>query len=122
MATRDPSLDTLLLLDGESFVVEAAGKCWVKFVVKEVPVSPERPRGIMYSLTLHDDEGERLLGFDNAHSIREGSGPGARTRIECDHKHLGERVRFYVYDDAAQLLTDFWSEVDAILANRSDDL
>jgi hypothetical protein len=122
MAKRDPSLNTLLLLDGESFVVEADGKCCVKFVVKEVPVSPERPQGLTYSLTLHDEDGERLLGFDNAHSIREGSGPGSRTRIEYDHKHFGERVRFYDYADAAQLLTDFWSEVDAILAKRGDVL
>ena len=54
---------------------------------------PERPHGLNYSLTLHDDEGERLLGFDNAHAIREGSGPGARTRNEYDHKHSGEQVR-----------------------------
>ena len=118
MAKQDSSLGTLLLLDGESFVVEAAGKCWVKFVVKEVPASPERPEGLTYSLTLHDEDGERLLGFDNAHSVREGTGPGARTRIEYDHKHVGERIRFYDYADAEQLLTDFWSEVDAILAKR----
>ncbi len=119
MTIRDPSLDTLLLLDGETFVVEADGKCWVKFVVKQVPVSPERPRGLDYSLTLHDEDGERLLGFDNAHAVREGSGPGAQTRIEYDHKHSGKRVRFYIYADAATLLADFWTEVEAILKKRS---
>ncbi len=118
MLVRDPSLDTLLLLDGESFVVEANGKCWVKFVVKHVPVSQERPHGLDYSLTLHDGDGQRLLGFDNAHAVREGSGPGARTRIEYDHKHSGARVRFYIYGDAATLLADFWTEVEAILQKR----
>jgi len=49
----DPSLDTLLLLDGESFVADANGKCWVKFVVKRVSASPGRPHGLAYSLTLH---------------------------------------------------------------------
>jgi hypothetical protein len=34
---HDPSLDTLLLLDGESFVVE--GNFWVKFEVKRVLVT-----------------------------------------------------------------------------------
>ena len=29
------------------------------------------------SLTLHDSENERLLGFDNAHPIRQDPGPGA---------------------------------------------
>jgi hypothetical protein len=114
---RDPCLDTLLLLDGEVFVAE--GSFRVKFEVKEVPATPEKPHGLDYSLTLHDGGGERLLGFDNAHSIREGSGPGARTRIEYDHKHKGERIRFYDYKDAMTLLTDFWAEADLILKERS---
>jgi hypothetical protein len=114
---RDSSLDTLLLLDGEMFVVE--GSFWVKFEVKQVPASAEKPHGLDYSLTLHDGNGDRLLGFDNAHPIREGSGPGARTRIEYDHKHKGERVRFYDYRDAMSLLSDFWSEVELILKERS---
>lgn len=116
---HDLTLDTLLYLDGESFVVEADGACWVKFVVKRVPVTPEKPHGLDYSLTLHDSTGKRLLGFDNAHAVQEGSGPGARTRIEHDHKHKGKRVRFYNYSDAATLLEDFWKEVDLILDERS---
>jgi hypothetical protein len=64
----DPGLGTLLLLDGESFVVE--GGYWVKFDVKQVPVSREKPHGLEYSLTLHGSENERLLGFDNAHPVR----------------------------------------------------
>lgn len=70
---RDHSLDTLLLLDGDTFVVE--GNFWVKFEVKQVPVTPEKPHGLDYSLTLHDGDGKRLLGFDNAHSVRESTGP-----------------------------------------------
>jgi hypothetical protein len=112
----DRSLDTLLLLDGETFVVE--GAFWVKFVVQQVPTSSERPYGLDYSLTLHDGNNQRLLGFDNAHPISEGTGPGARTRIEYDHKHKGERVRFYIYTDAVTLLSDFWTEVDLILKER----
>jgi hypothetical protein len=114
---RDSCLDTLLLLDGEVFVVE--GSFRVKFEVKKTPATPERPHGLDYSLTLHDGDGERLLGFDNAHSIREGGGPGARTRIEYDHKHKGERIRFYDYKDAMTLLTDFWTEVERILRERN---
>jgi hypothetical protein len=114
---HDPSLDTLLLLDGESFVVE--GNFWVKFEVKRVLVTLEKPHGLDYSLTLHDGDGKRLLGFDNAHPVREGAGPGARTRIEYDHKHKGERVRFYDYKDAMSLLSDFWTEVELILKERS---
>ena len=115
---RDRSLDTLLLVDGEMFVVE--GNFWVKFEVREVPVTLKKPHGLGYSLTLHDGDGERLLGFDNAHSITEGTGPRARTRIEYDHKHKGKRVRFYHYKDAMSLLTDFWTEVELILKERSE--
>jgi Family of unknown function (DUF6516) len=70
-------------------------------------------------LTLHDSENQRLLGFDNAHPVRQGSGPGARTRTERDHKHMGKRVRYYDDQNAVTLLTDFWTEVDLILKERS---
>jgi len=114
---KDHSLDHLLELDGVSYAIH--GPFWVKFEVKQAPVTPEKPHGLDYSLTLHDGDGERILGFDNAHPIQEGSGPGAKTRIEYDHKHKGERVRFYAYKDAGTLLTDFWMEVDKILEQRS---
>jgi hypothetical protein len=119
VANRDVSLDVLLLLDGESFVVHSDDGCWTSFMVKRVPATSERPHGLRYSLTLHDGYGERLVGFDNAHAIQEGAGPGAKTRIEYDHKHVGERIRFYEYADAATLLADFWNEVDNILRMRS---
>lgn len=119
VANRDVSLDALLLLDGESFIVDPEDGCWTRFTVKRVATTAERPHGLRYSLTLHDGYGERLLGFDNAHPIQEVSGPGAKTRIEYDHKHLGGRVRFYEYADAATLLADFWNEVDRILHMRS---
>ncbi len=115
---QDRSLDSLLLLDGVRFVVEAG--YWVKFDVTRVPARPEKPHGLDYTLTLHDQSGERLLGFDNAHPIREGSGPGARIRIAYDHRHKGEIVRFYDYKDAVTLLSDFWEEVDLILKERGD--
>jgi hypothetical protein len=119
VANRDVSVDALLQLDGESFVVDPEDGCWTSFSVKQIPATAERPHGLRYSLTLHDGYGERLLGFDNAHPIQEVAGPGAKTRIEYDHKYLGERVRFYEYADAATLLADFWSEVDNILRRRN---
>ncbi|MGA7811729.1 toxin-antitoxin system TumE family protein [Caballeronia sp.] len=121
MSDRDASLDTLLLLDGETFVADAAGKHWVKFAIRRISGTPERPHGLSYSLTLHAEDGRRILGFDNAHAIREGTGPGARTRIEHDHRHSAETVRFYTYLDAATLLADLWTEVDAVLQERSNE-
>jgi hypothetical protein len=67
--TRDRSLDTLLDLDGQVFVVDPNGKHWVKFMVKRADPSPERPHGLRYSFTLHTESGERLVGFDNAHVV-----------------------------------------------------
>src|SRR5436305_15259599 len=119
MARRDHSLDTLLLLDGETFVIEAKGACWVRFVVKQIEPTSARPHGLRYSLTLHNASGKRLLGFDNAHAIQELSGPGASTRIEFDHKHVGKRIRFYQYRDAVTLLSDFWSAVEDALNERT---
>lgn len=113
---RDRSLDSLLQMDGERFVIE--GLFWVRFEVKQVPVCPEKPHGLDYSLTLHGADGKRLLGFDNAHRVKEGSGPGAKTRIAYDHRHKGQQVRLYDYHDAAELLADFWTEVDCILKDK----
>ena len=75
-------------------------------------------RSPYYSLTLHDPQGDRVLGFDNAHPVREGSGPGARTRIEYDHRHQRESVRFYDYQDAGTLIMDFWTEVESIINGK----
>ncbi|MGC2812195.1 MAG: hypothetical protein WA303_17685, partial [Bradyrhizobium sp.] len=61
---RDPTLDVLLDLDGQVLVVDPEGSHRVRFVVTRVPVSPEKPHGIDYSLTLHGPDGERLVGFD----------------------------------------------------------
>jgi hypothetical protein len=69
MESRDPTLDVLLDLDGQVFVVDAEGRHWVRFVVTRVPVAPEKPHGLDYSLTLHGPNGERLVGFDNAHPV-----------------------------------------------------
>jgi hypothetical protein len=75
----DPGLDDLLALDGIVLVVDPLGKHRVRFVVKRVAPSNERPHGVNYSLTLHAADGERLVGFDNAHTVKIGSGPSQRT-------------------------------------------
>ena len=67
---RDPSLDTPLELDGQVLIVDPETKYWVRFVVRRVPMSDAKPHGLDYSLTLHGPDGERLMGFDNAHPVR----------------------------------------------------
>ena len=116
MGDRDPSLDLLLDLDGVSFAADPAGEYAVRFVVKEVTVSPSRPHGLSYSLTLHDKTGERIVGFDNAHVAPRRK--GRRRRTVQDHRHRLQTIRPYDYRDAATLLADFWVEVDAVLKER----
>jgi len=59
-----------------------------------------------------------LVGFDNAHPVRGGSGPGGKSSSVFDHKHRLKTVRPYEYKDAAGLLADFWLAVDAILREK----
>jgi hypothetical protein len=113
MRKHDPALDTLLDLNGLTFVVDPEGGHWVKFVITRVPATAEKPHGLDYSLTLHGPEGERLVGFDNAHAV------GKQKRGEAqDHRHRLRTIKPYEYSDAATLLADFWTEVDAVLKEK----
>jgi hypothetical protein len=82
-------------------------------VVTRVPVSPEKPHGIDYSLTLHGPKGERLVGLGNAHPVGR-----QRRSAPQDHRHRLRSIRPYEYRDAATLLADFWEAVDAVLRER----
>ena len=109
----DQGLDTLLDLDGVVLVIDAEGRHWAKFVVTRVPASSDKPHGIDYSLTLHGPNGERLVGFDNAHRVHR-----QKRGEPQDHRHRLGTIRPYAYLDAATLLADFWAEVDRILKER----
>ena len=111
---RDPGLDTLLDLHGQTLFVDEAGH-WVKFIVLRTETTPERPHGLSYTLTLHSPDGKPLVEFDNAHPVRERRGPGTRRRCESDHRHRLRSIGSYDYKDAATLLADFWTEVDEVL-------
>jgi hypothetical protein len=117
-AKRDTGLDALLNLDGQVLVVDEQGGYWVKFEVRRVEVTTEKPHGLDYSLTLHARNNERLVGFDNAHPVRQSAGPGGKAKAAYDHKHRLRTVRLYPYRDAAALLADFWAEVDAVLKEK----
>lgn len=111
MTQRDHSLDTLLDLNGQVLVIDAAGY-WVRLAVTQVPASPEKPHGLDYTMTLHAPDGERLVGFDNAHQAK-----GQRGRA-TDHRHRHRTVKPYAYRDAAALVADFWSAVEAVMREQ----
>lgn len=112
MSVEDKAIENLILLDGEVIVINEDFGLWVKFEVKEVVKSKHRPHGIKYSLTLHDRDNNRILGFDNAHAI-ESSRKGAKEEVydhyHCDNKGKAKRYQFVT---AYKLIEDFWSEVD----------
>ena len=110
---RNHSLDTLIDLDGTIFFLVEGQGYWVKFDVKRVATSAERPHGLKYSQTLYDPKNRRIVGFDNGHEIATGSGPGKKS--EWDHKHRFKTIKPYDYADAASLLTNFWEEVEGVL-------
>ncbi|HEY2019410.1 MAG TPA: DUF6516 family protein [Bryobacteraceae bacterium] len=114
---RDHAPDVLLDLDGQ-VLVDPKGDYWVKFSVQRVEPSIQRPHGLNYSLPLHGPNGERVLGFDNAHAIRQSAGPGGRKSVAADHRHRMGSVRPYRFKDAASLLEDFWREVDKFLSEQ----
>jgi hypothetical protein len=63
---QDHTLEMLLDLDDYTVVLEEG--FWVKMEVKRVQSNSGKPFDIKYSLTLHNPEGGRILGFDNAHA------------------------------------------------------
>lgn len=78
----------------------------------QVEVTPAKPHGLDYALTLHGPDGTRLVGFDNAHRIK------GKRRTTQDHRHRLKAVRPYEYRDAADLLTDFWTEVESVMREK----
>ncbi len=109
---RDRGLDTLLDLAGERIVFEDGS--WVKFEARQVNATPERPYGIEYSLTYHDQHNRRILGFDNAHVVQPARRGYRGRRVEYDHQHAhpADKGAPYDFESPEQLLTDFWRAID----------
>ncbi len=86
---------------------------WLKFEIKRVAATAERPHGLRYSFTLHDPEGKRLMGFDNAHSVPAQGSRFNKPSAEHDHWHRA--------GDDAGLLVDFQTEVERVLSELGID-
>ena len=109
-------LEFLLAFDGRIHHLEGGYR--LKFEIRRVEPSAQRPHGLMYSFTLHAPDGKRLVGFDNAHSVATGKG---KRRLEImDHWHRDEndRGRPYRFKDAETLIDDFFDEVERSLRER----
>ena len=84
-------------------------------------MSEEIPHGIRYSLTLHEPYGKRILGYDNAHAVKPPKKfkyAGRRLAYDHQHRHASDQGVPYEFQDAHQLLADFFVEVDRVLLER----
>jgi hypothetical protein len=91
---------------------------WVKFAARRVASSKQLTHGIRYSLTLHDRDNKRVLGFDNAHALKPGRKRFGARKTTWDHKHRRDDIAVYEFETAGQLLEDFWREAERVMAER----
>ena len=112
----DHTLNTLLDINGT--IIDQEGGYWVKFEAWQVNPSDDVPHGIRYSLTLHNKYGKRIIGFDNSHAVKPPKKykyAGQRFTYDHQHRHALDKGVPYEFKDAAQLLADFFAEVDSVL-------
>ena len=110
MGDVDYELVFLVSVDGQEF--RTATGYTVKIDARLLVATRNRPQGVKYSLTLHDQANRRIYGMDNAHAVK--------GQPEFDHRHIygHRRMVRYAYKGAAELLADFYREVERILEER----
>ena len=120
MAT-DPGLGTLLDLNGE--ILDQGNGYWVEVHAWTVEPTKDVPHGLRYALTLHDQSGTRILGFDNGHAAKKPKRfryVGRKLPYDHRHRHASDKGVPYGFRDAHQLLKDFFEEVDRVLKARQE--
>lgn len=122
----DEDLQVLLDLDRQEFILKN-GFC-AKIRAWKVKPSEQIPHGIRYSLTLHDRNNTRILGYDNAEAPPKPKHKqgryGTKKTVVWDHMHRYSNVyparmtvTPYTFETASGLLADFWQDVDKILGD-----
>jgi hypothetical protein len=95
---------------------------WVTIRATRVVPDEGRPHGLQYSLTLHDENDDRVLGYDNSHPIEVATGPGSKARRPKAFDHIDRRGRRsipYEFTTPYKLVEDFFAEVEKILKEES---
>lgn len=91
---------------------------WVTIRVSKVEPDAGRPHGLQYSLTLHDQNDDRVLGFDNSHPIDVATGPARKSRRPEPFDHIDRRGRKsipYEFTTPYKLVEDFFNAVNEVL-------
>jgi hypothetical protein len=118
----DPGIANLLEMDG--YILDQGDGYWVKIDAKQIAETMNIPHGIRYSLTLHEPKGGRILGYDNAHSVKlPHKFKFAGQKFPYDHKHSSSTDNGvpYSFENAHQLMTDFFMDVDILLKKIKGD-
>ncbi len=120
MAKTPPEHTLEFLLDFDGRIHRLEKEYSLRFEIRRVEPTKERPHGLRYSFTLHAPGGKRLLGFDNAHGVPPRGSRYKKRQAQTDHWHrtADDSGRPYKFKDADTLLADFFSEVRRILAER----
>lgn len=106
------------LIDLHEQIIDQGGGYWVKIEAWRIEATAEVPHGIRYTLTLHEPYGKRILGYDNAHAVKPPKKfkyAGRRLTYDHKHRHASDKGVPYEFQDAHQLLIDFFNEVDRVL-------
>ncbi|KTC65020.1 Uncharacterised protein (plasmid) [Legionella adelaidensis] len=117
----DIGLEVLLSLDGTEYTEENG--YWHKIEASRVEPTKERPHGIRYNLTLHDNYNQRILGFDNAHAVKakkHGYYTGSIVSYDHMHRSIKDKGIPYEFESAQQLLNDFLNEVNSIMSKLNN--
>ena len=117
----DTGLEILLSLDGTEYTEENG--YWYKIEASRVEPTTERPHGIRYNLTFHDNYNQRILGFDNAHAVKakkHGYYTGSIVSYDHVHRSIKDKGVPYEFENAQQLLNDFLNEVNSILSKLNN--
>ena len=99
----------------DGWVSEVGNGFWIKARVYRTEARDTAPHGISYSLTLHKPGGERVIGYDNAHSFVRKRGMKRMTELARDHRHYRDLIEPYPFTSAAKLVEDFWADVARFL-------
>jgi len=113
------ALEFLLAFDGRVHWLEQG--YWIKFEIKRVATTAERPHGLRYSFTMHDPSGTRLIGFDNSRGICPVGSRFKKRAAAVDHWHRtkADTGRPYAFTSVDQLLADFFAEVRRVCTEQN---
>jgi len=109
------SHDDIIALVEMSGVRPMTGGFHVSIRAELWDVSPAKPLGLDYGLTLMDGNGDRVLGFDNKHAF-----DGASADTPWDHEHragVPGQTFEYRFTSVWQLISDFFERVESFISD-----